>query len=251
MNLISIITTVRNGADTIADCLSSIDSQSYTNVEHIIIDGASTDETLATIAKHPATYRQVFSEADSGIYDGMNKGLRLATGKIVGFLNADDMYADDQVLERVAQVFKDDKVSSCYGDLRYVDCHDTERTVRMWKSGEFKPEKFLWGWMPPHPTFFVKTKCYKNHGDFKLQLGTAADYEMMLRLLLKYQITVEYIPQILVKMRCGGASNSSIVQRLRANRMDRKAWQVNSLSPLPWTFICKPMRKLGQWWLRN
>ncbi len=251
MNLISIITTVRNGADTIADCLSSIDSQSYTNVEHIIIDGASTDETLATIAQYPAPYRQVYSEADTGIYDGMNKGLRLATGAIVGFLNADDMYADAQVLTRVADVFNETKVSSCYGDLRYVDYHDTNRTVRLWKSGAFKPNKFLWGWMPPHPTFFVKTKCYEEHGDFKLQLGTAADYEMMLRLLLKYHITVKYIPQVLVNMRRGGASNSSIAQRLQANRMDRKAWQVNSLSPLPWTLFFKPLRKLGQWWIRN
>ncbi len=250
MTTISIITTVFNGAATIGGCLQSIDRQTCKNVEHIVIDADSTDDTLAVLATIPAGHRRVLSEPDKGIYDGMNKGLLLAGGDIVGILNADDMYADENVLQDVCDAFTEAEVDTCYGDLKYVDFADTSKTVRLWKSGGFDAGKFRWGWMPPHPTFFVRRKLYEQYGCFNQQLGTAADYELMLRFLVKHKATSSYIPRVLVHMRNCGASNSTLARRMEANRMDRKAWAVNGLRPFPWTLLCKPFRKLGQWVLR-
>jgi glycosyltransferase involved in cell wall biosynthesis len=248
---ITIITPVFNGAATLSECLRSIDNQTFNDIEHIIIDAASTDATLAIIESCPSVHRRVLSEPDVGIYDGMNKGLSMATGDIVGILNADDMYADERVLQDVSDAFADSDVDSCYGDLKYVDFHDTSKTIRLWKSGYYSSEKFRWGWMPPHPTFFVRRNLYEQFGGFNLQLGTAADYELMLRFLLKHKATTRYIPRVLVKMRNCGASNVTLSRRIEANRMDRKAWAVNGLRPFPWTLLCKPLRKLGQWVLRS
>jgi hypothetical protein len=134
-----------------------------------------------------------------------------------------------------------------YGDLVYVDREDTERVVRYWKSGDYHPRRFYWGWMPPHPAFFVRRSVYSNYGLFDLEQGSAADYELMLRFLLKYGIRPAYLPEVLVKMRRGGMSNATLANRLRANRLDRRAWVVNELQPYPWTLWMKPARKLGQW----
>ena len=147
----------------------------------------------------------------------------------------------------VVKAFSDPEVQACYGDLVYVKRDDISKTVRYWKSGEFKPEKFYHGWMPPHPTFFVRRSVYEQCGLFNLELGSAADYEMMLRLLFKQRIKAVYIPEVLVHMRSGGVSNASVGNRLQANRMDRKAWTVNGLRPYPWTLWAKPIRKLRQW----
>jgi glycosyltransferase len=141
-------------------------------------------------------------------------------------------------------------VDACYGDLCYVDRADPSRVVRYWRAGEFGPRRFANGWMPPHPTFFVRRSMYEQHGLYREDLGTAADYEMMLRLLVKHRVRVAYIPRVLVHMRSGGASNASLAARLRANRMDRAAWRVNGLRPYPWTTLAKPLRKVGQWWSR-
>jgi glycosyltransferase involved in cell wall biosynthesis len=251
MTTISIITTVFNGAATLDGCLQSIDSQTFKNLEHIVIDAASNDSTLAVLDSFSASHRRAWSEPDAGIYDGMNKGLRLVTGDIIGILNADDMYADEQVLQDVCDAFAEPGVDCCYGDLKYVDFSNTAKTVRLWKSGKYNPGKFRWGWMPPHPTFFVRRTLYEQYGGFNLQLGTAADYELMLRFLLKNKATARYIPRVLVKMRNCGASNATFSRRMEANRMDRKAWAVNGLKPLPWTIYFKPLRKLGQWVFKN
>lgn len=247
---VSIITVVYNGAQTIRDCLESVRNQSYPRVEHIVKDGGSTDGTLHIIEEYKSYLAKVVSEPDNGIYDGMNKGLRLATGDVIGILNADDIYAGPDVLSKVVKTFSEKKVDSCYGDLVYVDGKDTNRVVRYWRSGDFVPRKFYWGWMPPHPTFFVRREVFDKYGLFNLALGTAADYELMLRFLLKHRITSAYLPEIIVKMRSGGASNASLRNRLRANRMDRLAWKVNGLRPDPWTLWLKPIRKLGQWTVR-
>jgi glycosyltransferase len=144
-------------------------------------------------------------------------------------------------------VMQDTAVDSCYGDLLYVDRDDPSRIVRYWKAGAWTRRSFLWGWMPPHPTFFVKKGVYASHGGFDLALGTSADYELMLRFLYKHRITAAYIPQVLVRMRSGGLSNASLAARLRANCMDWKAWRLNGLLPAPWTIIVKPLRKLYQY----
>jgi len=261
---ISIITATLNSAFTLSECLQSITSQNYPN-EHIIIDGASTDTTLEIVRRISPTSR-ILSEPDKGIYDAMNKGIDLATGEVVGILNADDFYASTHVLEKVARAFEDPAVMTCYGDLEYI-LPSAERSggkaepstsqpvsgfsvYRYWKSGAFSPEKFYWGWMPPHPTFFVRRSIYEKFGKFRPDLGTAADYELMLRFLLKERISSVYIPDVLVRMRAGGASNRSLLSRLRANRMDYKAWKANGLKPYPWTLFCKPLRKISQWFVR-
>jgi len=215
--------------------------------EHILIDGASTDATREIITKQSNYFAHITSEPDDGIYDAMNKGLQVATGDIIGILNSDDFYPDKFVLEKVSKIFADQSISACYGDLLYVDNKNKSKVVRYWKSSSFKPSKFYWGWMPPHPTFFVRSSVYKQFGLFNVKLGTAADYELMIRLLLKQEIKVAYIPEILVHMRTGGISNKSILNRLKANKMDRLAWEVNNIRPYPWTMYLKPIRKLQQW----
>jgi glycosyltransferase len=261
MATISIITATYNAAPTIADCLRSVNAQGVP-VEQIVIDGASGDATLE-IVRRVSPAARIVSEPDEGLYHAMNKGIGLATGEVVGILNADDFYASPDVLEKVLHVFEDPAVMSCYGDLEYVVTPDEPagdgvlaghphcQVVRYWRAGSFSPDKFSWGWMPPHPTFFVRRSVYERFGPFRLDLGSAADYELMLRLLLKERNTTAYIPQVLVRMRTGGVSNRSLTARLKANHMDRRAWDVNGLTPYPWTMICKPLRKVGQYFCRK
>jgi len=246
MTRISIITVTYNASDHLRDCLDSVREQDI-DVEHILIDGASTDATLNILDAYKDRLAHVISEKDEGMYDALNKGIGLATGDVIGILNADDFYFSKDTLSRVADAFSDEHVDAVYGDLVYVDRNNTEKVVRAWRSGEYRPRKFYQGWMPPHPTFFVRHRMYQQYGLFNPELGTAADYELMLRMLLKHNIQAAYIPEVLVKMRSGGVSNQSLKNRLKANLMDRKAWTVNDLSPYLWTLWMKPIRKLGQW----
>lgn len=243
---ISIITATYNSQDTLLDCIRSVENQ-FVETRHIIVDGASTDNTLEIIGEHGDKLEKVISEPDSGIYHALNKGLALANSEIIGFLNADDFYPSNDVIARVLEVFRDPAIAACYGDLVYVDYRDINRVIRYWRAGEFLPEKFYLGWMPPHPTFFVRKSVYDSLGGFNTELGTAADYELMLRFLLKHRINVAYIPEVLVHMRTGGASNVSVAARLRAHRMDYRAWRVNDLKPRIWTIPLKPVRKIRQW----
>jgi glycosyltransferase len=246
---VSIITAVYNNAGTIGPCLESVSSQTHTDIEHIVIDGGSKDGTVDIVKNFGGNIAKFFSEADNGVYDAMNKGLKLVTGDIIGILNGDDFYPDPNILAKVAGAFDDPSVDSCYGDLVYVDRNDTSRTVRYWKAGPYNYRKFFWGWMPPHPTFFVRRAVYQKYGHFNLALGTAADYELILRFLVKHRIAATYIPEVLVKMRTGGISNVTLKNRLRANRMDRYAWKVNDLRPYPWTTYLKPARKIAQFFV--
>lgn len=246
MNNISIITATYNAAKTIRDCLECLKEQT-TAVEHILIDGVSEDTTLDIANEYNNHLTHIISEPDQGIYDAMNKGLEIATGEIIGILNADDFYPANDTLAKVTQAFDDPTIDACYGDLLYVDGANSYKIVRNWRSGSFSPGKFYWGWMPPHPTFFVRRSVYEKYGLFNTELGSAADYEIMLRFLVKFGIQATYIPEVLVKMRTGGVSNASVQNRLAANIMDRKAWEVNGLKPYPWTLWMKPLRKIGQW----
>jgi glycosyltransferase len=245
--MISIITSTLNSALTIRDCLNSVSNQQG-NFEHIVIDGVSSDETLDVLNSFPYLSK-IISEPDKGIYDAMNKGISLASGNVIGILNSDDFYANSGILEKVAEAFEDPGVDSCYGDLVYVDPSDTAHLIRYWRSGHYNRENFYLGWMPPHPTFFVRRWVYEKYGLFNLDLGSAADYELMLRFLVKHTITTVYIPEVLVKMRAGGVSNMSLKNRIRANRMDRRAWEVNELKPYPWTTYLKPLRKIKQYFV--
>jgi len=246
---ISIITATLNSADTLASCLDSVRRQGV-DVEHILIDGGSTDGTLDIAESYNDDIAKLVTEPDQGIYDAMNKGIRMATGDVIGILNADDFYASNLVLSRVTEVFDDENVEACYGDLVYVDRKDTNKVRRYWQAGAFDRKKFYWGWMPPHPTIFIRSSVYEKYGLFNLDLGSAADYEIMLRFLLKHQINVVRVPMVMVHMRAGGVSNANVSNRLAANRMDRKAWEVNGLQPYLWTLYAKPLRKVGQWFLK-
>ncbi len=242
---VSIITVSFNSAQTIAETLRSVASQSYPNIEHIIVDGASSDQTMKIVADFPHVAKSI-SEADEGIYFAMNKGIGMASGDLIGILNADDLYADNDVIEKVAAAFKDPSIDATYADLVFVDREDVSKVFRTWQSGPFKPYSMYNGWMPPHPTFFVRRSLYEKCGLFNTTLSSAADYELMLRFLMKHEITLFYIPQIIIKMRQGGKSTASIGNRIKANLEDRKAWKMNGLKPHFFTLILKPLRKIKQ-----
>ncbi len=242
---ISIITVSFNSASTIADTLKAVASQTCERIEHIIVDGASTDETIKIVESFPHV-AQCISEKDEGIYFAMNKGIAMATGDVIGILNADDLYADNHVIAKVAAVFEDPAVDATYADLVFVDRDDVSKIVRTWKSGPFKRSSMYNGWMPPHPTFFVRRSLYEKYGLFNTILRSAADYELMLRFLLKHEINLSYIPQTIIKMRQGGKSTASISNRIKANLEDRKAWTMNGLKPHFFTLILKPLRKIKQ-----
>jgi len=243
---ISIITVAFNSQSTIKHTIESVKSQDYSNIEYIVIDGGSTDWTLEVLNYCKENIDYFISENDSGIYDAMNKGIRAATGDIIGILNSDDFYPNNHVISKVADVFNTTKCDCLYGDLVYVKNSDSRKIVRYWKSGKFNVNKITKGWMLPHPTFFVRKTVYNQFGMYNTQLKSAADYEMILRLLYKYQLKVEYIPEIMVKMRMGGKSNESIFNRLRANYEDNMAWNLNDLYKPYFIRILKPMMKLKQ-----
>ena len=247
---ISIITVSFNSAITIRDTIESIISQDYNNIEYIIIDAGSNDGTLDIIKEYEDRISYFTSEYDNGIYDGMNKGIAAATGDIVGILNSDDFYPNSFVISNVASTFEKQDCDAVYGDLVYVKFFDIDKIVRYWQSGLYTIEKIKNGWMLPHPTFFVKKYLYDKYGYYNTDLKTAADYKMIIKLLYKYNIKVFYIPMILVNMRMGGASNSSILNRIRANKEDGLAWTKNQLNKPIFVRIKKPLQKVKQFFLR-
>lgn len=243
---VSIITITYNSAATLRDTIESVLQQSYPSIEYIIKDGGSTDDTLAIARSYGDKIKLIF-QPDKGIYDAMNQGLAAATGDVIGLLNSDDFYADNTVIQEVVNKFKTTSADSLYGDLQYVDANDTSKITRYWQAGEYNRLNFLKGWMPPHPTFFVKREIYKKFGFFKPEFKSAGDYEMMLRLLYKHQISAAYLPKVLIKMRAGGVSNVSFKNRLRANQEDRQAWKINDIQPKWFTLYAKPLSKVLQW----
>ena len=242
---ISIITVSYNSAATIRDTILSVQAQTYKPVEYIIVDGKSKDDTAEIIQSFGAGISQFISEPDKGLYDAMNKGIKMASGEVIGILNSDDFYSDDQVLSDVMALFKPG-IDAVYADLVYVDPVNTSKVVRTWHSGAYRNGAFKKGWMPPHPTFFVRRELYEKFGGFTDQLKSAADYEIMLRFIHKEKINLAYLPRVIVSMRAGGASNASLKNRLNANREDRMAWKMNGLKPGAFTFIRKPLSKIGQ-----
>lgn len=247
---ISIITATFQSARTLRDTIDSVRRQNWPDLEHIIVDGGSSDDTLSVVREH-AHLKKVISEPDRGIYDAMNKGIALADGEVIGILNSDDFYADDRVIADIAERFMDPAVDAVYGDLDYIHPDDLTRVTRRWKAGRYVQGGFRWGWMPPHPTFFVRRRLYEQHGGFNLDMGTCGDYELMLRMVHRHGARLSYVPRTLVKMRAGGASNATLTARLKANQNDRLAWTVNGLSPYWFTLWLKPLRKIGQFLTRG
>lgn len=243
---ISLITVSFNSEETIEDTLISVLGQKNIDLEYIVIDGNSKDSTLSILEKYKDKIDVLVSEPDKGIYDAMNKGLGLANGDVIGILNSDDVFSNDHVLEKVNDLFEKDKSDALYGDLVYVDKDDLSKVKRRWTSGMYVPNSFKKGWMPPHPTFYVKKWVYEKYGNFNLTLRSAADYEIMLRFIHKNQIKLSYLPETMVNMRQGGQSNASLKNRIKANREDKLAWELNGLKPGPLTLIRKPLSKISQ-----
>ena len=205
---ISIITVVWNNKNSIKNAIDSVLNQTYKNIEYIIIDGVSTDGTIEIVRSYGDKVSKFLSEPDSGLYDAMNKGIFLATGDVVGILNSDDFYIDDQVIQRVVKEFEVKDVDSVYADLEFVKPVNLDKTVRYYDSSKFNPSKFAYGWMPAHPTFFVKRDIYKKYGVFRADLKIAADFDILARFLFTHKISYSYMQEVLVKMRLGGVSTS-------------------------------------------
>jgi glycosyltransferase involved in cell wall biosynthesis len=220
---VSVVTVTWNCAKTLPDCLTSVAQQSYTNREHVIVDGASTDGTIDIINQHIDQIAIFKSEPDKGIYDAMNKGIRMATGDVVGFLHADDFYASDAALSKIAEAFEDPTVSAVYGDLEYVSQQDTSKIIRRWQSNPFNQRDLGWGWMPAHPTLYVRRDWYSKIGGFDISYRIAADYLSILKLFTQPGFKTEYIPDVLVTMRLGGASNKSIKSIITKSEEDWRA----------------------------
>jgi glycosyltransferase involved in cell wall biosynthesis len=243
---ISIITVSRNNSKTIGDTVKSVLGQDYPELEYIVIDGNSVDGTQDIVSGFGDRIHHFTSEPDQGVYDAMNKGIRLASGDIVGFLHADDFYSHVGVIKNLADVFSRSGCDAVYGDLAYVSQTDPGKITRIWQSGPYRKEKFLAGWMPPHPAFFLQRKCYLEFGTFNTGLSSAADYELMLRMLFKHGLKAAYLPERLVTMRSGGISNRNLKNRFHAHKEDRLAWKINDLKPKFYTFWAKPIRKVPQ-----
>lgn len=247
----TVVTVSFNNFKTISDTIESVLAQSHPNIEYLVIDGGSTDGTLELLASYGDRIRWI-SEPDSGIYEAMNKGWKLAKGDFIGFLNADDFYASENVITGISDALsKNVSAFAAYGDLAYVRFEDVSKFVRYWKSGPFQISDFLFGWMPPHPTFFLKREAFQQFGGFRNDaLKSAADYELMLRMLYMNKLPAVYVPALLVKMRTGGESNRNLNNRIRGNNEDRLAWKINGLTPKWFTLFLKPIRKISQYWQR-
>ncbi|MEO8416166.1 MAG: glycosyltransferase family 2 protein [Ginsengibacter sp.] len=244
---VSIITVTYNSEKYLTDCIRSVRKQTYGNIEHIIIDGKSTDNTVKIIKKNAASITKWISETDRGMYDAINKGINLATGDIIGVLNSDDMLASADVIMDIVACFDETGKDAIYGDLVYVNAANPQKVMRYWKGLPFKRHRFTYGWMPAHPTFYIRRKLIDEHGGYENHYYSAADYEFMARYLYRFKVSACYLPKMIVKMRLGGLSNSSLYRRLRANRRDFLAMKENKI---PFAFlvsILKPLIKIPQY----
>lgn len=238
----SIITPCLNSAATIEDTIKSVLNQKYADLEYIIVDGGSTDATLDVIKKYQSRIAKVISEPDLGIYDAMNKGIKSATGEIIGIINSDDFYIGEDIFNLVDSALQKSGANAVYGDLIYVDKCDTSKVVRRWLAGKFSPNKLRCGWSPPHPTCFIKRSVYDKNGLFNPTLPLAADYELLLRF-FKQGVTFDYLPVTIAAMREGGSSAKNFSQRLRGWAQIRRAWKLNNLKP---PFLLIPFRLISK-----
>ncbi|WP_316797831.1 glycosyltransferase family 2 protein [Pedobacter frigidisoli] len=242
---ISLITVVYNGEAYLEDCFQSVFAQTHPDVEYIVIDGGSTDGTLKIIDQHKNQISYFVSESDRGLYDAINKGIAKATGDIVGILNADDTLASPEILKAVAETFTSEDTDVLYGDLHYVH-PSSGKIIRKWKSKQATRNDMEKGWMPAHPTLYLKRTLFENHGNYALDLGTAADYELILRFLYKNNLKARYLPQLMVNMRTGGVSNGSIKSLFNALLDDYKAMKRNGIPNPVLALIMKKLSKLKQ-----
>jgi len=244
---ISIITVCFNSEKYISSAIESVLSQTYNNIEYIIIDGGSKDKTVDIIKSYGNKIHHFVSEPDKGIYDGMNKGFKMATGDYLALINSDDFYMGNNAIELIVNQLLLDKTDSVYADLIYVNPEDVDKTVRYWKSGNFIPGSFKKGWHPPHPTFIVKKDVYNKYGYFDLSFPLAADFELMLRFLEKYKISCTYLNKPLIKMRLGGATNKNFKNILKQNIECYRAFKKNGITVSPFYTLLRSLPKIKQY----
>lgn len=247
---LSLVTAVWNRAGTIADAMNSARNQTHLDFEHVVQDGGSSDGTTEIVRRLSDERTKFESAHDGGIYDALNRGIARASGDVVGLLHSDDIFAHDQVLARVAAAFDRDDVDGVYGDLEYVAGDDPSRVIRYWQSGSYHPDKLRQGWMPPHPTLFLRREVFERHGAYDTDFRIAADYEAILRWLTKGRIRLAYIPEVLVKMRVGGESNRSLGRILRKSREDLRAIRRHGIGGVD-VLLAKNLSKLSQFLRRD
>lgn len=244
---ISVVTAVRNGVATLPRMLDSLRAQTHPDLEHVVQDGASTDETVAVLRAQGLAGMALASVADGGIYEAINAGIRRATGDVIGLLHADDMLADASVLARVAHALADPAVDGVYGDLHYVARNDPSRVIRHWRAGAFSPRALALGWMPPHPTLYLRREVFDRAGLYDTSYRISGDYDGMLRFLTTGQVRLAYIPHVMVRMQMGGASNRSFAQMIRKSREDYRAIRRHKVGGIG-TLVAKNLSKLPQFW---
>jgi glycosyltransferase involved in cell wall biosynthesis len=244
---VSIVTCTYNSEAYIFDCLNSISSQDYPEVEHLIIDGESSDSTLDICNgfEHKKDLK-ISTGKDNGIYDAMNKGLKKASGDIIGILNSDDFYPDDNIISAVIKTFEKEDCDAVFGNLQFVDSKNINRIIRVWNSSPYRENAFLNGWHPPHPTFFVKKEIYDKFGLFDPSLEVSADFELMLRFIEKNKIKTAFIDKVLVHMRYGGESTGSLKNIIRGNKNIYKAFKQNGFNVNKFYFVKRLLNKLAQ-----
>lgn len=243
---ISVITVVYNGEKYLEQCIQSVLAQNYHDLEYLVIDGGSKDRSLAIIDKYRSQIDFVLSENDRGMYDALNKGIHQAKGEVIGILNADDMFASNDVISSIANAFTDTQVDISYGNLNYVDPDNPEKIIRRWVSKPFSKDLIQKGWMPAHPTFYAKRDLFNKFGTYSLNFNSAADYELMVRFLTKPNIRAKFIDKLMVNMRTGGMSNASLKHRYRALVNDYKALRVNKVPFAAIVVTLKKMQKITQ-----
>ena len=245
---ISIITVCYNSAATIEDTIKSVQCQTHKNIEYIVVDGGSKDTTLDIVNKYKEIVSKSVSESDKGLYDAMNKGVNIATGEVIGFVHSDDILADNQIVSTLANLFEKENLDGVYGDLQYVDKNNIGKIIRYWKSTNFNSSLLKKGWMPAHPTLFLKRGVYKKHGDFDLSFKIAADYDFMLRVLKDQSLKFSYLPEVITKMRVGGASNRSLKNIFKKTKEDYRAICLNNVGGFI-TLILKNTSKVKQFFI--
>lgn len=247
---ISLITATYNSASTISATINSVRNQNIDNLEYIIIDGGSTDGTHEIINQNKDMITKYISEKDAGIYDALNKGMKMASCEIVGFLHSDDIFADNDTLKEIIDVFEKQSVDFIYGDLQYVTAGTPQKILRHWKSNNFSRNNLKKGWMPPHPTVYFKRELIEKIGFFNTSYIISADYDWVIRCLTQQDIKVAYIPKVLVKMRAGGKSNSSLKNIIQKSKEDYKIIRQNKIGNI-WTLILKNISKINQFVFGN
>ena len=249
---VSIITAAFNSSSTVKDCILSVENQTYKNIEHLIIDGASTDNTIEIVNSVPNRIQKVVSEPDKGVYDALNKGIALATGDIIGFLHTDDVFDSEKTIANIVTVFEESSqgIAGTYGDLIYVDRNNPGKLIRYWKSNSFNAKALAYGWMPPHPTLFLRKEVYEKYGSFCLSYEIAADYDFMIRIMKDTNLKFLYLPEVISVMRLGGISNNGIGNILKKSKEDLSVIRKYKLGGL-FTLFFKNLRKVKQFLKSN